>query len=150
MELLRERLNALVKGENWSAAILLTEQSLRQLKARLEDTQRKALAAMLSQARKELAAADRKRVSALVSQLTSSDASVRKSARDGLAGMGSRAIGPVLEELDTLLKTKEPNAELEQQLLNVLRQIAPELTGYDASEPAKARREVIERWRKTL
>jgi HEAT repeat protein len=150
MELMRERLNALVKGENWSAAILLTEQSLRQLKARLEDTQRKALAAMLSQARKELAAADRKRVSALVSQLTSSDASVRKSARDGLAGMGSRAIGPVLEELDTLLKTKEPNAELEQQLLNVLRQIAPELTGYDASEPAKARREVIERWRKTL
>lgn len=150
MELFRKRLNALVTNENWSTTILLTEQALRQLKSRLGETQDKALQAMLAEARNSLHTADRKRVATLVSQLTSSDASARKAAQDGLTGMGGRAIAPVLEQLDTLLQTKEPNAKLERELLNVLRQIAPELTGYDASDPAKTRREVIQGWRKTL
>ncbi len=150
MELFRKRLNALTAEENWSTAILLTEQALRQLKSRLDDTQREALQAMLSEARKSLLAADHKRVARLVSQLTSSDASVRKSAHDGLTGMGGRAIAPVLDQLDALLQATEPNAKLERELLNVLRQIAPELTGYDASDPLKTRREVIQGWRKTL
>jgi transposase len=150
MDLLRERLNAVVKEKNWSAAILLSEQAVRQLKDRLDKTQSTALQAVLAEARKNQVIADRKRVAGLVSQLASSDASVRKSAHETLTGMSSRAIGPVLEELDALLQADTPNAELERRLLNVLRQIAPELTGYDPDKSPKARRQVIENWRKTL
>lgn len=150
MERLRKRLNAMDEQEEWISVVQLGQQAVRQLAKRLDESQIKALSQMVEAARDKQRRHDAQQVAKLVPQLASSEESVRGNAASALQSMGGRAVTPLLTELEEILRSDNGNADLEAEILKVLKQIAPELTGYDTAASSEARIEQISNWRKTL
>ncbi len=130
--------------------IALTTEALRELPQRLTAEQQERFRAMLSAAELKQSAADRDRVVRLTPQLAGADAAAAKAAAAELAGMGRRAIDPLLDELRKVVSADSDNGELESAVVAVLRQIAPGVNGYDASAAKDKRLARIEAWRRQL
>ncbi|MFB3893103.1 MAG: HEAT repeat domain-containing protein [Phycisphaerae bacterium] len=151
------RLAELKKKASWQGIVVLAGEAVKLLSAnggttqpaRLSDEQLKAYADMRTEAQSQQAAADRQRVGKLVAQLSTDDAAAAKAAVTELAGMGDRAVKPLLLELKALLEVEKPDAKTvaaEQAVVEVLRQIAPKMTGYDPASPKDKRLKIVAVW----
>ncbi len=146
LERLEGRLAALAGEENYAAVVLLAGEAKTRLLQRLTAPQRRGLDAALTDARVKQLAEDRKAVTKLVGQLAAADETVAAAAGAELRTMGDRAVGPLLAELQKCLAGEEPDTTMEKAVLTLLRQIAPKLTGYDASAPLAERQAVVRGW----
>ena len=146
VEKLTARLNALSAVEKWQSIIMLASETLRKQAVRLGPARREAITQLLETAATEQAVADRRKVQALVGELISSEESMRGKAAESLQSMSDRAVDPLLEELKRVISGNAPNTNAEKAILEILRQIAPKLTGYDPASPGKQRLELIETW----
>jgi hypothetical protein len=146
LEGLSNRLETLMKAEDYAPAILLAGRTLDNLAHRLTVAQREGFQKLVAEAKAKQQAADRQRVSQLVTQLTATDKAVRDKAAAEIQTMGPRAVVGLLEALRKTLVGQQPKAEDEQAILAVLKQIAPKLTGYDPAAPKAERVKQIEAW----
>ena len=145
-EKLIARLNALSAVGKWQATIMLSSETLRKQAVRLGLARREAITHLLEIASAEQAAADRKKVEALVGELVSTDESIRSKALESLQSMGERSVDPLLQELKKALSAETQNATVEKAIIEVLRQIAPNLTDFDLAAPKEQRLEQINKW----
>ncbi|MCK4601904.1 MAG: HEAT repeat domain-containing protein, partial [Phycisphaerae bacterium] len=143
---LQDRLDVLVKENNWAAAVLLAEEAIRQLSKQLTASQKTVIENVLSQAQAGRLQADRQKVAKLTLQLTAADEAARKTAAEQLQAMGDRAVAPLLGELKRAVTTEEGDVAAERAILNVLVQIAPDLTGYDTAASLVDRVKLIDSW----
>ncbi|RPI60806.1 MAG: hypothetical protein EHM48_06645, partial [Planctomycetaceae bacterium] len=140
------RLSDLETKGNWSTIILLTGEANKQLNARLSETKRKEYQDLLAKAKTQQDQADRQRVTKLVSQLTVADEAGRKAAATELQTMGDRAVNQLLLELKAAVDTEKPNPTAEQAIADMLRQLAPKLTGYDPAATKDQKLKLINSW----
>jgi len=139
--------NRAAEGKQEVVARLATA-ALRDLPQRLTAEEAKALRERLAAAKAAVAAADAEQAKKLVGQLLAADASARNAASAALVSMGPRATPTVLSELRAAVRADQPNPELEKALLDVLKQIAPKLTGYDVTAGPDTRLAKIAEWMK--
>ncbi|MGC9455796.1 MAG: HEAT repeat domain-containing protein [Phycisphaerae bacterium] len=149
MGMLETRLDELEEQEDLTAVIRLCDEALKQLSERITAERRQALQARREQAKALRIEAERARVAGLCGQLTAAEEGVRQKARSELLDMSQRALPHMLRLLRSAVAEEPPQAESEQAILAVLREIAPELTGYDVSAPVQERLRVIDQWIKS-
>lgn len=140
------RLSELQDTNRHSHAILLIQEAIKELQPRLTSHEREGLGKLLDQMRGAQEAEDRHQVSELFSQVLSSDETARKTAEGQLRTMGRRALRPLLEQLKEALDGEQPNATVEAAIVALLKQIAPELNGYDSSIPHSEKVQLVDRW----
>lgn len=148
LQRLLARLDALSEKGKWQPMVQLAAGALEDLAARLTPEQVKVLQERRDEAKAKAAEADRQKVPALVTQLVSAEESARKAAAAELQAMGEPVVPALLEELKKALAGENENRPLEAAVLEVLKQIAPRLTGYDAGASKADRLKTIEGWRK--
>ncbi len=145
----RKHLDGLVADGRFGPAALLGAEVLRQFGRRLGEEPRRAIAATVASARTQRAAADRKRVAQLVAQLQAAGAETAKAAAAELEAMGERAVRPLVLELRALAENAAEEG-MQRAVLDVLAQLAPNLTGYDPKAPRTERLRRIEAWLQAL
>jgi hypothetical protein len=143
-----ERLSELKGEKKHTASIMLAEAALKELPHRLTVEQREVMAQFLTDARTARQTEDRREVGKLVGQLTAPDEDARKTAVSKLQTMGTRAVAPLLEELQKCISAEAPDAELEAAIAAALGQVAPDLKGYDPAAPLSERIKLIDTWLK--
>jgi hypothetical protein len=116
------------------------------LSGRLGADQKAWLSALLSEARARRLEADSQIVAKLTADLLSADEAARAAAVAQLQAMNARAVGPLLAELKDMLMTPDVDAARETAILTVLKQIAPDLTGYDPASPVEVKLQRVESW----
>ena|GEM_PF-1251538 len=145
---LSARLAALIAEERYAPAILLADRAVENLSQRLTVEARESFQTALVDAREAQRAADKKKVSQLVGQLTAADESVRSKASGELQVMARRAVVPLLEILKSSVEDKRADPGVVRAIIIVLKQVAPKLTGYDPEASKDQRIKVIEGWLK--
>ena len=150
VEQLNARLAALKDEKSWDAFVRLAAAAEAQLADRLDPPAREKLAAHLAEARTQQRLEDRQRVSTLVRRLTAADEAERKAAAAELAAMKARAVVPLAEELRKVLAAEAPDPKAEAAILEQLRTLAPDLSGYDADAPRDRRLATVEQWIRSL
>lgn len=140
------RLAELKKKGSWNMVVALTGEVVRLLPKHLTEEQIKGYVDLLAEAKTQQLTADRLRVAKLVGQLTAADEAARKAATGELQTMGDRAVAQLLNELKTLAQADKPNVALEQSIADLLRQIAPKLTGYDPSASRDQKLKLLAAW----
>ena len=148
LTLLLTRMQTFINDGAYSEAIRLATAAGKTLDLRLTDTQRLTLTTLLAQARAAQAQADAQRVAELAGALWGADESARTSARAELRALGQRAVPAVLVELQKALQAETPNPQSEPALVELLTQIAPELTGYELTAAKADRLKRVEAWLK--
>ena len=143
---LRGHLGGLAAKQRYATVILLASEATKGLANRLSEAQQAALAKSLSEAKSKQRAADTKHVADLVTGLSAANESARSKAAAELHALGDRAVGPLLAELAKLLRTDEPAKQVEKAILDVLRKIAPNLTGYDPAAGKDERIKIVDKW----
>jgi HEAT repeat protein len=146
MERFDSRLMDLDKKAKWQSIITMTTEAFKQLQDRLSESQRNICQNALVKARGQQTSADRQKVAKLVLQMTSGDESARKSASADILAMGDRAVDGLLVELKTNLEADNTNQALEQNIIEMLRQVAPKLTLYDAAAPKDQKLKMVTSW----
>lgn len=124
----------------------LLEEVDHQLGSRLNDEQRQTFSIILNNCRTRQAHADQQRVTKLALQLLSTEEQARKAAVTELTAMGDRAVTPLVGELRRNIASPKPNPELEVNVLSILKQVAPRLTGYNISAPPAQKVQIVEGW----
>ena len=147
LQLLVDHLTTLEASGEHGVAANLTSAALDHLPHRLTVSQREHFERTLARVRQKQKAADRGRVTTLVTQMMSDDESARNAAQTELQSMGDRAVKPLLAELREAVSAAPIRADTEKAILGVLRRIAPELTGYDTGMNKPAKLELIDSWR---
>jgi len=132
------------QGKYLPVIVLAAEGSTR-LGERLSDKQLKTLQQMAQEAKAKQAVLDQQKVSALVPLLGGGDEAARNAAGE-LVAMSSRAILPLLAELRKTVTSDPANPQLERNIVDLLRQVSPKLTGYDPSAPAQTKLELLDSW----
>lgn len=140
-----DRLEVLDASGGWTAEAALASAALRELAPRLNDEKRAVLQRALAEARDNQAQADRQAVADLVALLGGDGADAQAAAGE-LISMGPRAVVPLLQAFRGALRSDQASPRMERAFLDVLDELAPELSGYDvqASRGAKLRR--IDDW----
>jgi HEAT repeat protein len=139
-------LERLITHGEHAAAATIARGALEALKGRLDEAHLQRIQAALEEATARLAEADRQRVLKLLNQVRSSDTEAARGGVAELSTMGTRAVGPLLVELKRDLGAGQIDPRVEQTVIALLAQIAPELTGYDATAPIPQRLEAVESW----
>ena len=148
LQLLVDHLTTLEASGEHGVAANLTSVALDHLPHRLTVSQREYFERTLVRVRQKQKAADRGRVTTLVTQMMSDDESARSAAQTELQSMGDRAVKPLLAELREAVSAEPIRADTEKAILGVLRRIAPDLTGYDTTGMDKAAKlKLIDSWR---
>jgi HEAT repeat protein len=140
------RLDALREKGKWQAIGLICAAGGTQLAPRLTAEQAKLLQARGEESKAKLAESDRQKVPALITQVVSGDEAIRKSAAGELQTMGDRAVAPLVEELKKAVSGEAENHAVEMAVLELLKQAAPKLTGYDPAAAKADRLKVIDVW----
>jgi HEAT repeat protein len=148
LERLLERIDTLAEKGKWQAVAQLAAVAGNHLSGRLTEAQAKSVAARAAEAKAKLAEVDRQKVPALVVQLTAGEESARKSAAAELQAMGERCVAPLLEELKKVLSADAENRAAESAIMDVLKQAAPKLAGYDSAASKADRLKIVEGWMK--
>ena len=148
LKALSTRLTVLVKEQRYAPAILLADRAVENLSQRLTVEERNSFQTALIDAREAQRGADKKRVSQLVGQLTAADESARSKASGELQVMARRAVVPLLEILKSSVEDKQADPRVAQAIIVVLKQVAPNLTGYDPEASKDQRIKIIEGWLK--
>jgi hypothetical protein len=142
------RLEVLTEKGKWQVLSQVCAAAGNHLSSRLSEEQARLFQAKAEEAKGKLAEADRQRVPALVSQLASGEEAARRAAAGELQAMGERSVAPLLEELKKVLSAEAESRAVESAVLEVLKQVAPKLTGYDSSAPKADRLKTVEGWMK--
>ncbi len=140
------RLSQLRAMNRHSHAILLTQEALKELKPRLTAQEAEGLKKLLDQMHAAQKAEDRREVSKLLSQAMAPDETLSKAAGGQLRAMGRRAIRPLLELLKEAVNAEQPKTDVETAIITLLKQIAPELNGYDSSLPPGEKVQLLDTW----
>jgi HEAT repeat protein len=140
------RVEALPEKGKWQAIVQMSVAATNSLASRLSGEQVRRLQTMAEDAKSKLTEADRQKVPALVAQAASGDEAARKAAAGELLAMGERAISPLVDELKKAISGETEAHSVELAVLDVLKQVAPKLTGYDPAAPKADRLKVIETW----
>jgi HEAT repeat protein len=148
-KLLQERLEQLETEKRYASVIVLAERALASLAAKLSPEVVASLQKRLQTARMKQLEADRQIVAKLVSQL-GGDETARRAATAELRALGDRALQPLLEQLRKAVTANPPDNQTESQILSVLTEISPNLTGYDTGAEVARRLAVINTWLKSL
>lgn len=146
--LLFARLKMLNREQKYLAVIALADGAERQLTEFLSDAQKQQLHETLSAARKQQRALDRQQMEKLLPDLLSADVATREDAQKTLKTMGARAVRPLLEELRGTVEAATPDAERENALYNLLKQILPDAGPYDPTAQKAQRLAKIDAWLK--
>ena len=134
------------KKAKWQTIIVLAGEATKQLQDRMGDSQRTICQDALAKARSQQTSADRQRVGKLIVQMTSGDEPARKSASAEILAMGDRAVDGLLVELKANLESDAANPALEQNIIEMLRQVAPKLTLYDAATTKDQKLKMVASW----
>ena len=126
--------------------IVLTSELGKQISDRLSADQRKGYQELQTKAKAAQAAADRQRVGKLLAVMGNGDEAARKAAAADIQAMGDRSIDGLLQELKANLEADATNAPAEQNAIDMLRLVAPKLTGYDAAGPKDAKLKLVAGW----
>lgn len=148
MKRLWTRLDTCVAKGNYLPVVQLSSASLTNLGKRLNGQQTTDLEKLLNDAKLKQLAADRQKVATLVPQLVAADEAARKASATELGTMGERALGPLLGELKKAIGGDTENRDMENAVLAVLKQLAPNLTGYDTAATKADRVKIIDGWLK--
>ena len=143
---LTSRLSRLVEVQKHDAAIVLLEEVNRKLSQRLTPSQRDAYKTVLANCHASQAAADVQRVAKLALQLLAAEEPPRKAAQAELATMGDRAVKPLLGELRKNLGSAKPNPQVETAILVILKQLSPQLDGYDTAGAVADKLKTLDKW----
>ncbi len=138
-----ERMN---KKDDPGSVSALASKAARELAPRLTVPQREKLDRIATKAQAHLTRTAREKVLSLVTQLKSPDEQTRKGAASELQKMGQKAVPPLLQALKRIVQPDQVDPATEQEILAVLKQIAPKLTGYDPTAPTADRIKVVEDW----
>lgn len=147
LQLLVDHLTTLEASGEHGVAANLTSVALDHLPHRLTVSQREYFERTLARVCQKQKAADRGRVTTLVTQMMSDDESARSAAQTELQSMGDRAVKPLLAELREAVSAAPIRSDTEKAILGVLRRIAPDLTGYDTGIDKPAKLKLIDSWR---
>jgi len=139
-------LAALSDRQRYLTLIALSQEALEQLSDRLDASQKQEIEALLATARAGQLSADRQRVAELLSRLTAGDPAVRREVMQQLADMSSRAVLPLVEQLKGNITSQQPDGDLEKAIIEVLRQLAPSLSGYDPEAPLAEKLRQVDAW----
>jgi len=142
-----DHLDQLERDEEYATAVMLTDAVLETLPHRLTVEELSLLEALRADLTERLGQADSVEVAGLIALLTGGDEADRKSAATAMQAMGDRAVGPLLDELHRAVSAEPPEAEKENAILTILRQVAPTLTQYDSAADRQEKIRVIESWR---
>ncbi len=140
------RIDSLLDAGRVSPAFQIGTAAPKLLGERLTPEQRQRLEQCAAAARARQQQVDRERVAALIPRLMAMEDSTRTAALQELQALGDRALPPLLGELRKFVAADPPNPEAEKALLNILKQIAPRLDGYDTAAPRAQRLERIDGW----
>ena len=140
------RLSQLRAMNRHSHAILLIQEALKELQSRLTAQETEGLEKLLDQMRAAQKTEDRRDVTKLLSQVLTSDETLSKAAVGQIRVMGRRALRPLLELLREALEAEQPKTDAETAILALLKQIAPELNGYDSSLSPGEKVQLVETW----
>lgn len=143
---LTTRLSQLVAAQKQDAAIVLLEEVDRRLGQRLTSAQRGGYKTVLTNCRAGQAAADVQRVAKLALQLLAAEETARKAAQAELTIMGDRAVKPLVGELRKNLASAKPNPQVEIAILTALKQLSPQLAGYDSAAAVADRLKTLDKW----
>lgn len=146
MEYCDARLADMDKKGRWQSMIILTSELGKQISDRLSADQRKGYQELQTKAKAAQAAADRQRVGKLLAVMGNGDEAARKAAAADIQAMGDRSIDGLLQELKANLEADATNAPAEQNAIDMLRLVAPKLTGYDAAGPKDAKLKLVAGW----
>jgi hypothetical protein len=146
MESLTTHISQMVEAKKHDAAIILLEEVSRQLARKLSESQRESFKTVLANCRASQVAADAQRVSKLAPQLLAAEEPVQKAALAEIVAMGDRATKPLIAELRKNLMSAKPNVVLETAILAAIKQLAPQLAGYDASATVADRLKTLDKW----
>ncbi len=149
VDLLQTHLQQLLESEAHSACILLASDALKQMPERLNFAQREAISSILAGAKEKQLAENRQLVASLVPQLTAGPDEAAKAIAQ-LQELADKSVGPLIEELLTVIKADIVDRELEKAIVDVLVQVAPQFTGYDLDTPVEERLMVLVTWRQQL
>jgi len=140
------RLAELTEQGNCAIAILMADESLKILAARLTPEKRKAIRKLLDDARSAQQTSDRLEVGRALKQLRAADEQGRRAGLAKLSVLGDRAAIPLLLELQKVLQSAGPEGddELETIILGALVQIDPSFNKYDPGADKNERIKVIE------
>ena len=143
------RLSELRSAEKYPAVVTLATEALERLSNRrsVTEAQRKALQRMAEEALARQSALDEQKVSALVLALGGDDESARKAATE-LQTMSTQAVPPLLAELRKAVTSASANPKVEKAIVEILSQISPKFSNYDASASTKVKIELITAWSK--
>jgi HEAT repeat protein len=148
VKMLRARIEVLMAQARYLPAITLAEETLTQVSARLSAEQRSALKQAVAQAKTSQRDVDNKQVLTLLAKLQGGDSAVAKDAADQLKSLGDRAVPPLLEALRKSVSADSPDAQVENAILDLLKQLAPKLEGYNPTAAREQKLERIDAWRK--
>ena len=148
LQKLLARLDAMQEKGKWQAIVQVCAAAGNHLGSRLTPDQAKLVQVKAEEAKAKLAEADRQKVPSLVAQAASGEEAPRKAAAAELQAMGERAVPPLLEELKKAVSGEAENRAAESAVLDVLKQVAPKLAGYDPAAPKADRLKTIEGWMK--
>jgi HEAT repeat protein len=150
LTLLLNRLETLRKNRKYLAVISLAGGAEKQLADHLRPEQIEALQDMLQSAQRDQSALDLQQVEKLLPNLLSADTTTRDEALTALNTLGVRAVRPLLKELRKTVESATPDAERENALYALLKQISPDLGPYDpAAEKAQRLSKIETWWKKT-
>ncbi|KKL09200.1 hypothetical protein LCGC14_2568250, partial [marine sediment metagenome] len=147
---LTARLAALKAQKDWDALVRLAGAATGRLNDRLDEAGKRQLAEALAHARGQQQSADRQRVATLVPRLTGTDEPARSAAQGELLVMKSRAVEPLVRELQKAVQSKTSAAGAEAAIVKLLGKLAPELTGYDPTAARGVRVATVAGWLKKL
>lgn len=146
LSLLLARLETLQKEQKYLAVINLAGGAEKQLSGSLTPVQTRTLQGMLLTAQQNQLELDRLQVEKLLPNLVSADAATREEARTTLNTLGVRAALPLLEELRKTIESAAPDAERENTVYELLKQILPDLGPYDPTAEKPQRLAKINLW----
>jgi len=140
------RLDQLVSTERYAAVVLLGSEAMEHLAGRLSDSHLSALRRAVENGKARQLDTDRLRADRLIPQLCSPDEAARKAAGDELQAMSDRAVLPLLMELRNAITADRPDVAAEKAIMEILRRIAPKMTGYDPSAALAQRLSLVDSW----
>ncbi|MBN1942556.1 MAG: HEAT repeat domain-containing protein [Phycisphaerae bacterium] len=148
LELFLTRLEILQREQKYPAILALAGGAEEQLAESLNEAQLAKLRGLLASARQKQLELDRREVETLLPKLFSADAATHQGAREALQALGVRATQPLLEELRKTVKSATPDAERENALYELLKELLPDLGPYDPAAERVQRLMKIDAWMK--
>ncbi len=147
MTSLHRQITQLDEDQQYATAVMLAEAVLQSLQHRLAAEELTALEALRTSLAEKLYQADSQEVARLIALALNGDEAAARAAVADIQAMGDRATGPLLDMLQQAVAAEPPEDDKENEILAVLRQVAPAMTQYEPTADRQEKLRVIESWR---